>query len=226
MAARDKSFVLTTITVALRRSRSAVLPGRRGPRIRSQRRRRNQMGRCRRSNLRCRGARAARRRLPHSGDGSRWSGRRRRNRSPTSISASAPTTARRSAAPVRVNDVEGEARASGEQPARVVMNKTIHVVWPARIDGRPVIRYARSEDDGRSFSKAETVAGEGRSGARGWEAMTLGYDGGVQLVWLDGRNDKSTAKHQHRGPAPAKKTPMKSGGGGAAARHLSCVLEG
>src|SRR5262245_47723844 len=35
-------------------------------------------------------------------------------------------------APVRVNEVEGDARASGEQPARVVMDKTIHVVWPTK----------------------------------------------------------------------------------------------
>jgi hypothetical protein len=113
-------------------------------------------------------------------------------------------------APVRVNDVEGEARASGEQPARVVLNKTIHVVWPARIEGRPVIRYARSDDDGRSFSKAETVAGDGRPGARGWEAMALGYDGSVQVVWLDGRNDTSRAEHHHHsGPAVAK-TSMKT----------------
>ncbi len=118
-------------------------------------------------------------------------------------------------APVRVNDVEGEVRASGEQPARVVVNKTIHVVWPARIDGRPVIRYARSDNDGRSFSKAETVAGDGRPGARGWEAITLGHDGSVQLVWLDGRNDTSKGMRHHRGPAPAPaKTPMKAGGRG------------
>jgi len=116
-------------------------------------------------------------------------------------------------APVRVNDVEGEVRASGEQPARVVLNKTIHVVWPARIDGRPVIRYSRSEDDGLTFSKAETVAGQGRPGARGWEAMALGYDGSVQLVWLDGRNDTPKAPHVHRGPTVAK-TPMKAGGRG------------
>jgi hypothetical protein len=114
-------------------------------------------------------------------------------------------------APVRVNDIEGEVRASGEQPARIVMDKTIHVVWPARIEGKPVIRYARSVDDGKSFSKAETVAGEGRPGARGWEAMTLGYDGSVQVVWLDGRNDQRKPMHQHRGPAVAKPA-MKAGG--------------
>jgi len=117
-------------------------------------------------------------------------------------------------APVRVNEVQGEARASGEQPARVAINKAnIHVVWPARLEGRPVIRYARSDDDGRTFSKAETVAGDGRSGARGWEAMTLGYDGSVQLVWLDGRNDVSAAHQHNRGPATAKPAMKATGRG-------------
>jgi len=96
-------------------------------------------------------------------------------------------------APVRVNDVEGDARASGEQPARVVMDKTIHVVWPTRQDSRTVLRYASSTDDGRTFSKAATVAGDGLSGARGWHAATLGYDHAVHIVWLDGRN---AAPHQ------------------------------
>jgi hypothetical protein len=97
-------------------------------------------------------------------------------------------------APVRVNDVEGDARASGEQPARVVMDKTIHVVWPARLNNHSVVRYASSTDDGRTFSKAMTIAGDGFSGARGWESIALGYDGGVHVVWLDGRN---AAPHQH-----------------------------
>ena len=47
-------------------------------------------------------------------------------------------------APVRVNDIEGDARASGEQAARVAVGagNAIHVAWPARRDGISVIRYA------------------------------------------------------------------------------------
>jgi hypothetical protein len=111
------------------------------------------------------------------------------------------------APPVRVNDVEGDARASGEQPARVVMDKTIHVVWPSKDDGRPVIRYARSTDDGRTFSKAATAAGGGLSGARGWHAAAIGYDGGMHLVWLDGRH-AAPHQHEHGKPTP-KATAMR-----------------
>jgi hypothetical protein len=103
--------------------------------------------------------------------------------------------------PVRVNDVEGDARASGEQPARLAVGagNAIHVVWPARREGQSVLRYAASTDLGRTFSPATTVASA--PGARGWHAVTLGYDGGVHLVWLDGRN---AAPMQHgRGHAHA-----------------------
>jgi hypothetical protein len=99
---------------------------------------------------------------------------------------------------VRVNDVEGDARASGEQAARVFvgLEKEIHVVWPARREGTTVIRYSGSLDGGRTFSPAVSVAGAGLTGFRGWHAATLGYDGGVHLVWLDGRN-AAPMHHQH-----------------------------
>jgi hypothetical protein len=108
-------------------------------------------------------------------------------------------------APARVNDLDGDARASGEQAARVAigLGYVIHVAWPARIAGASVIRYARSTDAGRSFSKAVTVAGDKRSGARGWHALTLGHDGAVHVAWLDGRNAAPSgakagrARHTH-----------------------------
>jgi hypothetical protein len=92
-------------------------------------------------------------------------------------------------APARVNDIEGDARASGEQAARVMVGyrNAVHVVWPAQHEGQTVIRYAGSKDGGRTFSPAVPIAGASLTGARGWHAATLGHDGGVQVVWLDGR---------------------------------------
>ncbi len=111
------------------------------------------------------------------------------------------------AAPVRVNDVEGDARASGEQPARVVIGRghVVHVVWPARRDGRAELRYA-SSTDGRSFSKASTVAGEREPGIRGWHSVAIGHDGAVHVVWLDGRHAEprpAGTPHRHSGAKPA-----------------------
>ncbi len=111
--------------------------------------------------------------------------------------------------PVRVNDLEGDARASGEQPARVVVGSgnVMHVVWPSRQNSGAVIRYALSTDSGKSFSTARTVAGSGLTGARGWEALTLGYDGGIHLLWLDGRNAaaKPAGGHAHAHGATSAK---------------------
>ena len=114
-------------------------------------------------------------------------------------------------APARVNDIEGDARASGEQAARVMVGyrNAVHVVWPAKHEGHTVIRHAGSKDGGRTFSPAVTVAGASLTGARGWHAATLGYDGGVQVVWLDGRNAAPMA-HDH-GKAASK--PVRTPGG-------------
>jgi hypothetical protein len=107
-------------------------------------------------------------------------------------------------APIRVNDVEGDARASGEQPARIAMGSgnAMHIVWPSKRDGASLIRYATSVDNARTFTKAMTVAGDRASGVRGWQTVTVGYDGGVQIVWLDGRN---AAAHHGRGMQGAER---------------------
>jgi hypothetical protein len=114
-------------------------------------------------------------------------------------------------APARVNDIEGDARASGEQAARVVVGygNAMHVVWPATRDGHSVIRYAGSKDGGRTFSPAVTVAGATLTGARGWHSVALGYDGGVHVVWLDGRN-AAPMTHEH---GKAASTPAHHGAG-------------
>jgi hypothetical protein len=120
--------------------------------------------------------------------------------------------------PVRVNDVEGDARASGEQTARVVVGvgNGIHVVWPSRRDGHSIIKYATSKDFGRTFTPAVTVAGSKLGGARGWHALALGYDGGVQVVWLDGRF-APPMRHRHANPQAA--AAMKAGRSAGAPRQ-------
>jgi hypothetical protein len=78
---------------------------------------------------------------------------------------------RRFTAPVRVNDVAGEANISGEQPPRVVIHAAqVDVVWVAKRDGVAVIRAATSNDDGQTFSAARTITPAGLGGAQGWES--------------------------------------------------------
>jgi hypothetical protein len=114
---------------------------------------------------------------------------------------------------VRVNDVEGDARASGEQAARVLIGpgNVIHVIWPSRRDEQTVIRYATSTDRGKSFSKATTVAGGKTGGMRGWQSAALGHDGAMHAIWLDGRNAASSG--QHTGPNPGGRRHAHSAAG-------------
>ncbi len=119
--------------------------------------------------------------------------------------ASSADSGRHFGEPVRVNDLEGEASASGEQPPRVVIHgSTVHVLWVAKPGGTPAIRTARSTDGGRTFAQARTVTPEGINGARGWESAAIGQDGAVHVAWLDGRASGVQPGHHHHagGPAP------------------------
>jgi hypothetical protein len=91
---------------------------------------------------------------------------------------------------------------------------TLTVLWSKRDTGpqqtrRDIIRMARSTDGGKKFSPARTTHDPAFTGARGWESLTLGPDGTVHTVWLDGRdaarNMVESAKHSgmaHKGQPP------------------------
>jgi len=96
------------------------------------------------------------------------------------------------APPVRVNDVPGDARVSGEQPPRVALVDrpgavpSILVVWTTKGKAGTKIVQARSDDGGRTFSRAAPIAGGEAAGNRGWQAIVVGR-GAVDAVWLDHR---------------------------------------
>src|SRR5579859_6797845 len=68
-------------------------------------------------------------------------------------------------APVRVNDVDGDARLNGEQPPHIGLipqsgrDPQIVVVWTTKGEKGTVLRQARSMDAGRSFSRSSIVPG-------------------------------------------------------------------
>ena len=102
-------------------------------------------------------------------------------------------------APVRVNDVAGDAGGNGEQPPRVVLKKgAIAVVWVSKRQGVAGIRAARSTDGGRTFPAARTISPDGVTGARGWESAAIDDAGVIHAAWLDGR---------HASPSPAVTRP-------------------
>src|SRR5471032_983244 len=95
--------------------------------------------------------------------------------------------------PVRVKDVVGDARLSGEQPARVSLvprrgaDPSIVVTWTAKGEKGTRLVSARSDDSGRSFARAAVVPGSDAAGSRGWESTTVDREGHVVTMWLDHR---------------------------------------
>jgi hypothetical protein len=90
--------------------------------------------------------------------------------------------------PTRVNDVEGDARMSGEQAPRVALGTGVEVVWVSRRAAAAVIRAAKTRAGEDTFGPATTVHAEGLSGLRGWASLAVDPDAAVHVAWLDGRN--------------------------------------
>ncbi|HUP41155.1 MAG TPA: sialidase family protein [Vicinamibacterales bacterium] len=121
--------------------------------------------------------------------------------------------------PRRVNDQAGDASANNEQPPRVVMTgpasaRAVTVVWSKRNEEgaqrsrRDAVRMARSTDGGRTFSPARFTHDPAASGARGWESLTVGSDGSVHVVSLDGRDaGRKMAEHAKQSGIPHKGQP-------------------
>lgn len=121
------------------------------------------------------------------------------------------------AAPVQVNTVAGDARVSGEEPARVALvprknsPPEVVVVWTSKNGANWKLQSSRSTDGGRTFSAASVVPGSDAQGSRGWESVAVDSTGKVMVLWLDHRETvMTTAQHQNmaqhspttNGPAP------------------------
>lgn len=116
--------------------------------------------------------------------------------------------------PSRVNSTPGDARVNGEMPPRVVLvprksgTPELVVVWTSRAGANWKLLYARSGDDGRTFSASKPVPGSEGDGARGWHAATVDAQGRVSVIWLDHRETvKADAPHTHTMAAGSASTP-------------------
>src|SRR5471032_1597060 len=92
-------------------------------------------------------------------------------------------------APVRVNNVDGDARLNGEQPPHVALvpraghDPSIVVVWTTKGANGTKLLQSRSEDGGRTFARGALVPGSDATGNRGWEALVGGAGGSVYAAW-------------------------------------------
>jgi hypothetical protein len=118
-------------------------------------------------------------------------------------------------APVQVNHVAGDARVSGENPARVALvprkgtTPEVVVVWTTRAGSTWNLQYARSIDGGQSFAPATSVPGSAAAGGRGWHSINVDSKGRVSVLWLDHRGLTSAdSSHKHAmGAAAAPAAP-------------------
>lgn len=113
-------------------------------------------------------------------------------------------------APVRVNDVAGDAAPHEQAPAQVAVGPRgqVYVLWQnnTAIEGRKYpasdLRFSRSEDRGRTWSPAVTVNSdrEGPRSSHTFHDLMAGPDGTLYASWIDGRaRDSVRATHS---PAP------------------------
>ena len=116
-------------------------------------------------------------------------------------------------APIRVNNVDGDARVNGEQPPQIALVRragrepAIVIVWTTKGAKGTALRQSRSDDGGRSFTPASLVPGTDAPGNRGWEAIAVEPGGRVDAVWLDHRElaGSSTLAMSHHEHASAGK---------------------
>jgi hypothetical protein len=112
-------------------------------------------------------------------------------------------------APVRVNNVDGDARLNGEQPPQVALVRragrepAIVIVWTTKGARGTTLLQSRSDDGGRSFTPASVVPGTDAAGNRGWEAIAVEPGGRVDAIWLDHRDlaassTLATSHHEHK----------------------------
>lgn len=102
-------------------------------------------------------------------------------------------------APVSVNREPETISAEGENRPKIAVARdgTVLLSWsqalPQRFTGN--VRFARSTDDGRSFSAPVTLNDDGRIGGHSFDSLAIDGAGGVAVAWLDGR-DRDAAKEQ------------------------------
>jgi hypothetical protein len=108
-------------------------------------------------------------------------------------------------APVRVNDVPGDAAPHEQAPPQVALapDGTIHVVWqnnihvPGRRFPASNLRSARSVDGGRTFEPAVFVNDDAAAApaSHTFQDIEVAEDGTVFVSWIDGRTRAHAEAH-------------------------------
>jgi hypothetical protein len=131
-------------------------------------------------------------------------------------------------APVRVNDAPGDASTHDQAPPQVAVGPRgeVYVAWQRStpVPGRPFpasdLRFARSEDGGRSFAPATTVNDDagGLPSSHTFHDLAVAGDGTVYVSWIDSRvRDRLRAERV----ASGRIRPAAPGGHGGHGAHAA-----
>lgn len=130
-------------------------------------------------------------------------------------------------APVRVNDIPGDAAPHLQAPAQVAVGPQgeVYVVWQNNtpVEGRRFpasdLRLAVSTDRGRSFRPAITVNDDagGPPTSHTFHDIAVAADGTVYVSWIDSRGQEAVA-HQRIPAMPVGSTDRAMHGGGGAGK--------
>ena len=99
-------------------------------------------------------------------------------------------------APVRVNSELGDATVRNENPPKVAVGPTgqIYVCW-ANERGRwkGNVRFARSVDGGKTFSRAISINSDAalQPAGHAFQSVTVDGKGRIYVTWIDERNKKA-----------------------------------
>jgi hypothetical protein len=96
-------------------------------------------------------------------------------------------------APVRVNDLAGDATVRNENPPKVAVGAQgeVYVCWAnERGKWKGNLRFARSTDGGKTFSPSITVNtdGAGEPAGHAFQSIVVDKHGRVYLAWIDERD--------------------------------------
>ncbi|HET9983237.1 MAG TPA: sialidase family protein, partial [Longimicrobiales bacterium] len=139
-------------------------------------------------------------------------------------------------APVRVNDLAGDAAAHEQAPAQVAVGPdgTIYVAWQnnTKVPGRRFpasdLRLARSTDGGRTFEPAITVNDDagGPPASHTFHNVAVAGDGTVYVSWLDSRVRDAAAERGSGRAGDAAGDERGSGRAGDAAKSAGVSASG
>src|SRR5699024_7543598 len=103
--------------------------------------------------------------------------------------------------PVKVNQQPEPIFVSAEISPKVAVGPdgTIYVTWSVLPKADPPhwwkinVRFARSTDDGKHFSKPVTINDDRGRYTHSYDALAVDHNGRVYIAWLDARNNKAAA---------------------------------